>query len=77
EPLIRFKRLLQNDYQWSDADDKSLYDDSDAQVKKAIEVYQATSNQAPGEFFDYMFAKPTTALERQKKAWLDEGRRHA
>ncbi|MEE8365853.1 MAG: pyruvate dehydrogenase (acetyl-transferring) E1 component subunit alpha [Gammaproteobacteria bacterium] len=77
EPLIRFKLLLQNEYQWSEADDKALYDDSDQRVKKAIEVYQATSDQAPGEFFDYMFAKPTTPLERQKKAWLDEAKRHA
>jgi pyruvate dehydrogenase E1 component alpha subunit len=75
EPLIRFKRLLQNDYQWSDADDKALYDDADAQVKKAIEVYQSTSNQPPGEFFDYMFAEPTNALNLQKKAFLDEAKR--
>lgn len=76
EPLIRFKRLLQNEYQWSDADDKALYDDSGKRVQQAIEVYQATSDQAPGEFFDYMFAKPTTDLVRQKKAWLDGLKHH-
>ena len=75
EPLIRFKRLLQNDYQWSDSDDKALYDDADVQVKKAIKIYQSTSNQPLGEFFDYMFAEPTKELERQKKAFLDEARR--
>ncbi len=76
EPLIRFKRLLQNEYQWSDEDDRTLYDDSDQRVKKAIEVYQANSDQAPGEFFDYMFAEPTTDLVRQKKAWFDAVKRH-
>jgi 2-oxoisovalerate dehydrogenase E1 component alpha subunit len=75
EPLIRFKRLLQNDYEWSDEDDTALFADSDAQVKKAIEVYLATSNQPPGEFFDYMFAEPTRELKRQKKAFLDEAKR--
>ncbi len=75
EPLIRYKRLLQNEYQWSDADDKSLYDDCDAKVKKAIEAYQASSEQVPGEFFDYMFAELTTDLARQKKAWLDAEKR--
>ncbi len=75
EPLIRFKRLLQNDYQWSDADDKALYDDSDIQVKKAIEVYQSTPDQPRGEFFNYMFAEPTNELKRQKKVFLDEVKR--
>ena len=72
EPLIRFKKLLQNEYQWSDADDTALYDESNEQMRKAIEVYRSTTEQPPGEFFDYMFAKPTTELERQKKAFLDE-----
>ncbi len=75
EPLVRFKQLLQNEYQWSDADDKALYDDCDQQVKQATDVYLATPDQAPGEFFDYMFAELTTDLARQKKAWLDAEKR--
>ncbi len=75
EPLVRFKQLLQNEYQWSDADDKALYDDCDQQVKKATDVYLATPDQAPGEFFDYMFAELTTNLARQKKAWFDAEKR--
>lgn len=75
EPLVRFKQLLQTEYQWSDADDKALYDGCDQRVKKATDVYLATADQAPGEFFDYMFAEPTTNLARQKKAWLDAEKR--
>ena len=75
EPLIRFKRLLQNDYTWSEADDKALYDDCAERVKQASEAYLATADQAAGEFFDYMFAEPTTSLMRQKKAWLDAEKR--
>ena len=75
EPLIRFKRLLQIEYEWSDADDKALYDDCDDRVKKATEVYQATTDQATGEFFDHMFAELPTDLARQKKAWLDAVKR--
>ena len=75
EPLVRFKQLLQNEYQWSDDDDKALYDDCDQQVKQATDVYLATPGQAPGEFFDYMFAELTTDLARQKKAWLDAEKR--
>ena len=75
EPLIRFKQLLQNDYAWSDVDDKALYDDCDQRVKQASEVYLSTADQAPGEFFDYMFAGPTASLARQKKAWLDAEKR--
>jgi pyruvate dehydrogenase E1 component alpha subunit len=75
EPLIRFKRLLQNDYAWSDVDDRALYDDCDRRVKQATEVYLSTEDQAPGEFFDYMFGEPTINLARQKKAWLEAQKR--
>jgi len=71
EPLIRFKLLLESEYQWSEADDKALYEDCDQRVKKSVEVYQASEGQATGEFFDHMFAELPTTLERQKKAWLD------
>ena len=71
EPLIRYKLLLQHKYKWTEADDKELYEDCDQTVKQAIENYLSTADQAPGEFFDYMFAEPTFELERQKKAWLD------
>jgi pyruvate dehydrogenase E1 component alpha subunit len=71
EPLIRFKLLLENEYQWGEADDKALYDDCDDRVKKATEVYQASAGQSAGEFFDHMFAELPTDLARQKKAWLN------
>jgi 2-oxoisovalerate dehydrogenase E1 component alpha subunit len=76
EPLIRFKAFLQSEYQWSELEDKTLYADCDAHVKKSIEAYRATPDQAPGEFFDYMFAKPTVDLEKQKNEWLAEAKRH-
>lgn len=76
EPLIRFKAFLQSEHQWSDSEDEALYTDCDAQVKKSIEAYLAVPDQSPGEFFDYMFAKPTFELEKQKKAWLAEVKRH-
>ena len=76
EPLIRFKAFLQSEHQWSELEDEALYADCDAHVKKSIEAYLATPDQAPGEFFDYMFAKPTVPLERQKNEWLAEVKRH-
>ena len=76
EPLIRFKAFLQSEYQWSDLEDKALYLDCNTQVNKSIEAYRATPDQAPGEFFDYVFAKPTADLKKQKKEWLAEVKRH-
>jgi pyruvate dehydrogenase E1 component alpha subunit len=76
EPLIRFKAYLQSEHQWSDTEDEALYADCDSQVKKAIEAYKSTPDQQPGEFFDYMFAKPTANLEKQKKEYLAEVKRH-
>jgi 2-oxoisovalerate dehydrogenase E1 component alpha subunit len=76
EPLIRFKAYLQSDHQWSDAEDEALYGDCDSQVKKAVTAYQASTDQKAGEFFDHMFAKPTHNLEKQRKEWLAEVKRH-
>jgi len=76
EPLIRFKAYLQSEQQWSETEDEALYADCDSQVKKAIEAYKANTDQQPGEFFDYMFAKPTANLEKQKKEYFAGVKRH-
>ena len=76
EPLIRFKAFLQSGQQWNKLEDEALYADCDVQVRKSIEAYRATPDQAPGEFFDHMFAKPTVELEKQKNDWLAEYNRH-
>lgn len=70
EPLIRYRKFLEREYQWSEKDDAAVYSDSEAQVKNAIDAYQAVTEQAPGEFFDYMFEKPTADLKRQKSEFL-------
>jgi pyruvate dehydrogenase E1 component alpha subunit len=76
EPLIRMKILLQNEFGWRDDEDEALDADCRAQVKQAIDNYQAMPPQRPGEFFDYMFAEPTVDLQQQKREWLDEVKRH-
>ncbi len=75
EPLIRFRILLQQQFDWRDDEDDALYAECRAQAKRAIENYHAIPTQRAGEFFDYMFAKPTADLEKQKKEWLDEEKR--
>ena len=76
EPMIRFKAYLQKDHQWTDAEDESIYAHCKERVKKAIEAYQAFPEQPPGEFFDYMFVRPTADLEQQKQEWLTGVKRH-
>ena len=76
EPLIRFKAYLQNQLDWSDSEDETIYAHCNGQVKKAIEAYKAFPAQRPGEFFDFMFARPTTDLQKQKQEWQDEQKRH-
>ncbi len=76
EPLIRFKAYLAQQHQWTEADDEALYAQCDQQVKTAIRTYQAYPLQPTGEFFDYMFEKTTTELERQKQELLAEVKRH-
>jgi len=76
EPLIRYKKFLEREYQWCDKDDAAVYAEAETQVKSAIEAYQAVTDQEPGEFFDYMFAKPTAELARQKQDYLAGVKRH-
>ena len=76
EPLARFKAYLENDHEWGAAEDEALVTLCSKQVKKAIEVYRTYPEQPAGEFFDYMFAKPTTDLEKQKQEWLAEVKNH-
>lgn len=76
EPLIRFKKLLQNEYDWSDEDDARLYADCAAKIKAAIKAYQSIPDQQVGEFFEYLFAEPGIELKRQQQALLDEVKRH-
>ena len=76
EPLIRFKSFISKEFEWIEKDDKELYDDCKQQVKIAAENYQETTEQKPGEFFDYMFEKPTMNLIQQKEEFLDGEKRH-
>jgi pyruvate dehydrogenase E1 component alpha subunit len=76
EPLIRFKAYLRKEHQWSDAEDEAVYAHCDARVRQSVDAYRAFPAQPPGEFFDYMFAKPTPHLEKQKRELLAEIKRH-
>ncbi len=76
EPLVRMKSYLAREHDWSDADDDALRADCAAEIKRAIEAYQAFPDQEPGEFFDYMFAQRTADLDAQKQEWLTERKRH-
>ena len=76
EPLIRMKAYLLAEQQWQDSDDRELYEACAQQISQAVESYQKIDKQEPGEFFDFMFAEPTVDLEKQKKEWLAEVRRH-
>ncbi len=76
EPLVRFRAYLQAAQDWSDEDDEALYAACREEVGRAVRAYRDFPEQAPGEFFDYMFATPTADLEMQKKEWLTEVKRH-
>ena len=76
EPLVRFKSYLQREQDWSDADDDALRERCKQRIAEAIEAYRNAPAQTPGEFFDYMFAKPTRDLEQQKREWQLEVKRH-
>ena len=71
EPLVRYKKFLENEYQWCEEDDAAIYADSEASVKQAIDAYHAMPAQEPGEFFNYMFAKLPLVLQQQQQSYLN------
>ncbi len=76
EPLIRYKKFLEREYQWCDEDDQAVLVESEATVKQAIEAYKGVSAQEPGDFFNHMFAKLPLALKQQRQSYFDGLKRH-
>ncbi len=55
EPIIRFKRFLEQNYSWSQSDEDALQTAIDKEIETAVADYLAEPKQAPEAMFDYLF----------------------
>jgi len=76
EPLLRYKKFLEQQYQWNEKDDKKLYKKCQQKVDRAVNKYKNTKPQDSAEFFDYMYQDLPNDLAEQKQDFLEGLKRH-
>lgn len=70
-PILRYKLFLQKKNLWTEDFEKELVAKAEDAVKVAVEKAEKTPPPGPNEMFDFVFEKPTQALEDEKKYFLD------
>ncbi|MEK7524078.1 MAG: pyruvate dehydrogenase (acetyl-transferring) E1 component subunit alpha [Patescibacteria group bacterium] len=67
DPITRFKIFLQDKKLWDEDFEKKIIHESEGKIREAAEKAEKTPIPKPNEIFDYLYEKPTPALEEQKK----------
>jgi len=76
EPLIRFKRFLNEQHLWTKDEDQGLYTQAQQHIDNAIKAYKKLPAQQEGEFFDYMYQHMPVDLAEQKQHFLTGLKHH-
>ena len=71
DPLKRMKIYLQGGNLWDEAFEKEIISKAEDEIRTAAANAEATPIPSPSEMFDYLYAKPTPALETQKAELLE------
>lgn len=71
DPVRRMKIFLQKKNLWSEEFEKKIIDESQKKISAAAEAAEKTPRPQPNEIFDYMYEKPTPALEEQKRYFMN------
>lgn len=72
EPIIRLQKFLQNNHDWSDAEEKALLAECKQEVDKAVISYQAVPKPAATDMLDYLYAELPDALQDQRLELLED-----
>jgi pyruvate dehydrogenase E1 component alpha subunit len=70
EPLLRFRKLLDRELDWSDARQADLEAGLTQRIDQDIRDYLALPPSRPEDMFDFLYAQLPADLARQKAAWL-------
>jgi pyruvate dehydrogenase E1 component alpha subunit len=65
DPLIRFRKYLENKKLWTDKDEQKLLEEAKAEVAKAVEEYEKLPERDVEEIFKYTFAEMPWNLKEQ------------
>tara|TARA_R110001592_G_scaffold6853_1_gene37789 strand:- start:4099 stop:5271 length:1173 start_codon:yes stop_codon:yes gene_type:complete len=65
EPIIRFKRFLEQNFVWSQVDEDALQASIDIEIQTSVDQYLSEPSQPPEAMFDYLYESlPETLLDQ-------------
>jgi pyruvate dehydrogenase E1 component alpha subunit len=70
EPLIRFRRLLEQQLDWNDSQQQAMEIELLAQISREVDHYLSLPPANPADMFDYLYAQLPEDLAQQKAAFL-------
>lgn len=70
EPLIRFRRLLEQQLDWNDSQQQAMEIELLAQISREVDHYLSLPPANPTDMFDYLYAQLPEDLAQQKAAFL-------
>jgi pyruvate dehydrogenase E1 component alpha subunit len=70
EPLIRFRRLLEQHIGWNNRQQQVMEDELLAQINTEVNRYLSLPPANPADMFDYLYAQLPEDLAQQKAAFL-------
>jgi pyruvate dehydrogenase E1 component alpha subunit len=70
DPLVRFKTYLNHKKIWDDEKQKALEAQLKDEIDKTVKQFESQEKFRPDAPFDYVFEKPSKALEEQRQDFL-------
>ena len=70
EPLIRFRKYLENKGLWNDEKQSALEDQLKTEIEAAVETFEARSDFKPDAPFDHVFGTKHDVIEEQRREFL-------
>ncbi|MGI9419351.1 MAG: thiamine pyrophosphate-dependent dehydrogenase E1 component subunit alpha, partial [Geminicoccaceae bacterium] len=68
EPVIRLRTFLTASGHWDDRKEQDLVEAVDREIDEAVELYLATTVEAPAAMFDHLYAELPLVLKSQREA---------
>lgn len=72
EPIRRLSLYLEKQGAWSKNEEEALLAAIDEEIEAAVRQLRQLAPQSPASMFDYVFARRTAELERQRQSCLSE-----
>lgn len=70
EPLLRFRRLLEQECGWDESRQQAMEAELNREIAAEVDSYLALPPSRPEDMFDYLYAVMPEDLSQQKTDWL-------